>query len=430
MKKTLLITALLCCMMPMMAQKSNDKTPAQKMKKTKQKVEQLNRMAGTYLQKLDSVVEPNLYKEVLEYDELLNCTKNSVYNINDAGNWEIYQIYSYEYDAQNRVISINCTSPSEDWASREILEYDDQGRLSVWHCWSKNDGEWMEIYYTTYEYEVGDNVAVWSVYSPDLSDDNVWYEVQRNEYTYLNGLPTLCLNYKWIWENQGLSLDSQTTWDYDGELCTQMEDWSWNGTEWILQSRYEYTYYDNGNLKEEIQSYDYWGGLEPFTKLQYEYDDHNNVTLLSSYGYYEGWELEFDNKMEYDVTILASNIAGLAIIFGEELDSFYKNKLLKTTTTYAYDGYCEEMNLYYSTASGVNEIAESQLSIWPNPVSETLNLKGDMTQVQIYSVDGRLVMSLEKGFETINVSALATGSYLLKATLNDGSVTTQKFLKK
>ena len=87
------------------------------------------------------------------------------------------------------------------------------------------------------------------------------------------------------------------------------------------------------------------------------------------------------------------------------------------------------MFYYSNTGSGVTENVESLLSIWPNPASETLNLKGDMTQVQIYSIDGRLVMSLEKGFESINVSDLAKGSYLLKATLKDGGVTTQKFVK-
>ena len=58
----------------------------------------------------------------------------------------------------------------------------------------------------------------------------------------------------------------------------------------------------------------------------------------------------------------------------------------------------------------------------------SLNAEG-VQQVEIFTIDGRQVMHLEYGFETINVSALAKGCYLLKATLNDGSKAVQKFVK-
>jgi hypothetical protein len=86
--------------------------------------------------------------------------------------------------------------------------------------------------------------------------------------------------------------------------------------------------------------------------------------------------------------------------------------------------------LYYSAATGLGEYNENQLAIWPNPVSETLNLNAeDLQQVEIFSMDGKQVMRLGNGSESINVNALAKGCYLLKATFANGSKAMQKFVK-
>ena len=172
-------------------------------------------------------------------------------------------------------------------------------------------------------------------------------------------------------------------------------------------------------------SYNWGGELEPYSRTQFEYDSHSNNTLTRYDLYSEDWVPNGQDENEYDLNVPITNVAGLSFRFG----GYYNDKKLKEREINS-DGDIEEYVFYYSSTTNVGEVSASLLSIWPNPVSETLNLKGDMTQVQIYSIDGRLVMSLDKGFETINVSALATGSYLLKATLNDGSVTTQKFFKK
>jgi len=80
--------------------------------------------------------------------------------------------------------------------------------------------------------------------------------------------------------------------------------------------------------------------------------------------------------------------------------------------------------------TGVDESSNEALGIWPNPVAETLNLNAkDLQQVDIFSIDGRQVMSLNNGFESINVSQLTQGTYLLKGTYNNGNTAIQKFVK-
>lgn len=429
MKKTLLITALLCCMMPVMAQKNNEQTTFDMLKEKAKKVEQLNQRDRWYTEKFDSVVYSYGNKQELSYDNLLNCTQLKEYNMNKG--WYLSRITDYGYDAQNRIISIIETEVGfEEYGSKMTIDYDTEGRITAEHIFSKVDNDWLEIHKMTYFYN-NDGVTDIHMYGWD-DETNSWYEMQKEEYTYFDGLPTLCLMYNWSYWTLALELDAQYTWEYnDQRLCTKTEYSYWDdySKSWIPANMTEYTYFDNGNVKEEIQSdiYNEFGEMQYSWRTQYEYDNNDNMIKITEHRYETEWQLDGVTDLEYDITVPIGNIAGIEILI--DVQSNLNNKLLKMTNTNAY-GEQEFADFYYSANTSVNEINNLSVAIWPNPVSETLNLKGDMNHVQVYSVDGRLVMSLEKGFETINVSALATGSYLLKVTLNDGSVTTQKFLKK
>ena len=88
------------------------------------------------------------------------------------------------------------------------------------------------------------------------------------------------------------------------------------------------------------------------------------------------------------------------------------------------------VDFHYSSTIGLNESVGSKLVLWPNPTTGSLSLNGDgLQQVEIFSMDGKQVVHLENGFESINVNALAKGCYVLKATFNDGSKAMQKFVK-
>ena len=428
MRKILLFTALICCMMPVMAQKNNDNKILKEMRERRKKVELLNSRANTYTEKLDSLIVANYYREIISYDERLNCKKVNIYNYDSIGIWALNTIYDYEFDSLNRLISSTYKNLSTEYSYRYANKYDDQGRLIETIYWNPIEGIWVVLFRMTLEYDAQGNLSK-EIYDY-VDENNEWVVDSYYEYNYENEDETQCFGYYWDESTQNFVLSELEVYHYDNQLCTLKEYFSWDfeGSVWLPYSRTEYSYFDNGNLKEETYfgSNDWGAELEPYNRTQFEYDSHNNNTLTRYYMYSEDWVQTRQDENEYDLNVPQTNVAGLSFRYG----GYYNDKKLKEREINS-DGAIEECVFYYSNAgSGVTENAESLLSIWPNPVSETLNLKGDMTQVQIYSIDGRLVMSLDKGLETINVSALATGSYLLKATLNDGSVTTQKFLKK
>ncbi len=92
--------------------------------------------------------------------------------------------------------------------------------------------------------------------------------------------------------------------------------------------------------------------------------------------------------------------------------------------------YEQSVDCHYSSCVDVNEQAETALKLWPNPASEILLITSeDLLQMKIFSMDGNLLMGLDKGCESINVSSLPLGCHLLKATFTNGRTAMQKFVK-
>lgn len=67
---------------------------------------------------------------------------------------------------------------------------------------------------------------------------------------------------------------------------------------------------------------------------------------------------------------------------------------------------------------GINDVI-SNLSIYPNPVKDVLNIEGNYTSVDIIDVSGKLVLSSEST-KNINVKSLADGVYMLNIKTENG----------
>ena len=81
----------------------------------------------------------------------------------------------------------------------------------------------------------------------------------------------------------------------------------------------------------------------------------------------------------------------------------------------------------------VNEPFSSDLIIYPNPVLNTLNVEGivDITNTvySIFDLQGKRVHNEILINNSIDVSELAVGQYILRVT-NNKEIKTQKFIKK
>lgn len=94
-------------------------------------------------------------------------------------------------------------------------------------------------------------------------------------------------------------------------------------------------------------------------------------------------------------------------------------------------------NLFYIKTSfptlGLGDSVEiKKLSLYPNPVSDQLYISSEDQKVEnvaVYNLSGTLVKNVSNEVDSIDVSNLATGSYLIRVATDQG-ITTKKIIKK
>lgn len=87
-----------------------------------------------------------------------------------------------------------------------------------------------------------------------------------------------------------------------------------------------------------------------------------------------------------------------------------------------------------TTFAGINEVNLPQLNIYPNPATDNLKILGNNNQynvLRIYSLAGKLIetFKVNSNENTINVSELKKGYYLLKAFNNEKQVGVVRLIK-
>ena len=395
MKKVLLFAAAMCFMISAQAQTETNKSAENQLKSRIKTVEQLNRGTAVYTQKLDSIIMSYQMLSipiVFEYDNQFN-TKKVV-----MSGFGISTIMEHSYDSQNRRIS---TVNTYEDGSKDKVEYtyNNQSLVEKATQYEFEEGVWVEDGLNVFEYDANGNMVLVTVFN---REDNVWEKDEKTEFTYQNGKLVRELQYDWLlgeWiEDQSIEYN----YDAQGDLVETIE-FDLVDLAWLKDNRMEYTYDANHNCTSQA-----------------EYDFNN---ILGD------WEIENKMTLTYDLSVPSNTIAGLD--FFDDAAITMNNKPLTIEETTNDDEVASIFyTLYYSETTGIGEHNGSQIALWPNPASEilSLNAKG-LQQVEIFSMDGRQVMHLENGIETIDVSALAKGCYLLNVTFADGSKAVRKFVK-
>ena len=86
----------------------------------------------------------------------------------------------------------------------------------------------------------------------------------------------------------------------------------------------------------------------------------------------------------------------------------------------------------YSTAQIVKPFGKNPITVYPNPASETVNIRGwnNIKQMQLYDVSGRLLNEWQLATPSININNLMSGTYLLKLRMKTGEILQEKIIKK
>ena len=86
----------------------------------------------------------------------------------------------------------------------------------------------------------------------------------------------------------------------------------------------------------------------------------------------------------------------------------------------------------YSTAQIVKPFGKKPITVYPNPASETVNIRGwnNVKRMQLYDVSGRLLNEWQSATPEININNLLRGTYILKVLMKTGEILQEKIMKK
>jgi hypothetical protein len=314
----------------------------------------------------------------------------------------------------------------------------------------EGDG-WRDFYQITYEYDFAGNVIEalgMSAYETGALENDAFAS-----YTYENGeLSEVIYQY---WDGNDWVNDIKEVYNYNGDVSTVLY-WEWNGSNWYSSDLYTYT--RSGNTIELLMQYMQGGAWQNEEKDTFTLDFDENVTEIL----YELWQNNvwanfvkviyhyndedcFDSKLiqgwmvnssvwEDDIICSFSYVDGNAvhgeamkvvggIVCDEELEMAYGyNAATKTF-------YGSEVDITYVDLTGVNENNQGNFKVYPVPAENEIQIQAERFQkAEIYSLTGQKMM--ESVQETMNVSQLASGVYLLKVYNLDGNSETQRIVVK
>ena len=91
------------------------------------------------------------------------------------------------------------------------------------------------------------------------------------------------------------------------------------------------------------------------------------------------------------------------------------------------DNHCYHVTMTY-TESGINTVSNDAVRVYPNPATDVLHIEANgITHIEVIDLAGRIVRTQVEN--TVNVSGLANGIYMLRTTTTEG-VNVQKIVKK
>ena len=128
------------------------------------------------------------------------------------------------------------------------------------------------------------------------------------------------------------------------------------------------------------------------------------------------------------------------VISGSDFDFSISSTCPDKDVTFNLLVSCDEGNwdrnfvLHVQNSTAINTIPAKLLRIYPNPVTNILQIDNQsgskLKSIQIYSLQAIEILHLEGDMDSINLSDLASGIYLIKLTNQDHQVSLQKFIKK
>ncbi|MGB5941571.1 MAG: T9SS type A sorting domain-containing protein [Leeuwenhoekiella sp.] len=338
----------------------------------------------------------------------------------DSQSWSTDIQIKFNYDNSNKITDIRYLG-EEDGSSnlveyfRSIYAYNGQNRVSeiTGEAIDKDSGTWMVAQKTLNTYASGNLVEVLN----QINNEGTWLNIDKTEYDY----------------------------NADG-LISEERYYYFNFITLMLtpETKYEYTY-DDGVLVGVLES-EYAMTIQDY-EVKYRQTNirsGNNSTILSEEWVGGAWQNDYRDIRTFD----GNNYPVMTL--SENWDSGTSSWMndYRETSTYGAVSYpdviltedwingawqlSDRITFTYHDNLGVDHNNLSEIKIYPNPFSETIQVSnmtnGTIENIQVFDQLGRRVFVSERNQNSYNLTQLSAGSYLVNLKTTDG-VVSKKLIK-
>jgi hypothetical protein len=183
--------------------------------------------------------------------------------------------------------------------------------------------------------------------------------------------------------------------------------------------------------KDEVNDYypiagvgmEYQGNMYVISSIDYDYEMVEGVS----------WEEnEWNNiKIEVSPEELKYFVNETLVFTGENYNPSDISGFNMLHNNYGGSAYYDNFKIN-EVEMNVSDLNSSRFSVYPNPVKDVLSVAVDSTEkialIEVYSLTGQKV-KVQKNASKVQVSELAKGTYVVKATTESGKVYTRKIVK-
>ncbi|MFA5814497.1 MAG: T9SS type A sorting domain-containing protein [Bacteroidales bacterium] len=366
-------------------------------------------------------------------EECFDCPGKFEYSYDKSGNQVLTDGFYWGF--QNKWVVI----------TRQESGFDAYGNRVCYsfNRWSDEKKDWIPIHGQEYGYDEAGHTTSDAVYFWDTVK-KAWNPYQKEEFFFNDqGKQTMYLRFLWDASRRDWTYHTKSEWTYDS-LGTQTLyanfAWTWVKKEYVWKEadrkKTEYVYDSAGNQVSSTV-YNWEPGYKKWTRYvqrKKSFDLAGNLIRDVNYRWSagtDGWLGNDSAEWAYDYAghvvsearynRSSGNLADLhrfgktERVFDSAGDQIQETHYYWDTETKTFNLETKDFYYYRTSTTGTQDIPADPIQIFPNPTTGILNLSGlaKPADVKIFSLQGMLIRTIHQVENTVDISDLPAGVYIL-----------------
>lgn len=365
----------------------------------------------------------NGYSNTTLYDDQKNSFDNIVFYLDDgSGSLSAGITGTNMFNSSHQLTQTEIVGTVFPFYQKSNIAYNTGGRKYETIDTTYFAGFMNSVTKTVYTFNANNKVNVIDVFEKD-SATQVWIQNEKDSLFYdMNNNLTSAIVYTVSGTTLDYSFKINFTYNAANKVISEL-DQTWNGTSWDNDGKTTYSY--NASNQLTVTNNLVWNGTswDDDTKTTYNYTTSSYPTTMTN----ASWDGTTWNEDDKDIFTYNSSNQVLTDLYSVFNGTIWEDN---GKSIYYYET--------YTPNEVINTIANSKISIYPNPIENNLNLNIQFQNIEdfkiaIVDMNGKVLYNSEiiNGYtiqKSIDTKSMSPGIYFVKIYTNNGQIVS-KFVK-